>query len=107
MLRREVEILKTVKHPNIVEIVAVYDEPNYLHIVSELCTGGELFERIIKKSASAEKHFSEADAARMLAEILGAVAYCHGSAGPDSRSSVGVCRSRVIADLNSAQVLRR
>ena len=77
MLRREVEILKTVKHPNIVEIVAVYDEPNYLHIVSELCTGGELFERIIKKSASAEKHFSEADAARMLAEILGAVAYCH------------------------------
>ena len=74
MLRREVEILKTVKHPNIVEIVAVYDEPNYLHIVSELCTGGELFERIIKKSASAEKHFSEADAARMLAEILGAVA---------------------------------
>ena len=26
MLRREVEILKTVKHPNIVEIVAVYDE---------------------------------------------------------------------------------
>ena len=78
MLRREVEILKTVKHPNIVEIVAVYDEPNYLHIVSELCTGGELFERIIKKSASAEKHFSEADAARMLAEILGAVAYCHG-----------------------------
>ena len=78
MLRREVEILKTVKHPNIVEIVAVYDEPNYLHIVSELCTGGELFERIIKKSASAEKHFSEADAARMLAEILGAVAYCQG-----------------------------
>mmetsp|Transcript_22274 Transcript_22274/g.66860 ORF Transcript_22274/g.66860 Transcript_22274/m.66860 type:complete len:530 (-) Transcript_22274:48-1637(-) len=78
MLKREVEILTSVKHPNIVEIVAVYDEPHYLHIVSELCTGGELFERIIAKSASAEKHFSESDAARILDEVLGAVAYCHG-----------------------------
>lgn len=82
MLRREVEILKTVKHANIVEIVAVYDEPHYLHIVSELCTGGELFERIIQKSSSKEKHFNEEDAAHMLKEILGAVAYCHGLEPP-------------------------
>ena len=39
-----------------------------------LAPSQQLFERIIAKSSSAEKHFSEADAARMLAEILGAVA---------------------------------
>ena len=55
MLRREVEILKTVKHPNIVEIVAVYDEPNYLHIVSELCTGGELFDAVLDAGQYNEK----------------------------------------------------
>lgn len=37
-----------------------------------MCTGGELFDKLIEI-----KHFSEADAARIMKQILSALAYCH------------------------------
>ena len=77
MLVREVEIMKEVKHPNIIEVVEVFDEADFLHIVTELCRGGELFDRIIAKTSSSEKHFSEADAVGILQQILEAIGYCH------------------------------
>ena len=77
MLASEVEIMGQVNHPNIIGVVDVIDEKECLHIVTELCTVGELFERIIEKSQSSEKSFSERDAAKVLRQILGAVKYCH------------------------------
>jgi Protein kinase domain len=44
-LRREIEILRCVKHPNIIELIDVYEDERYIHLVTELCTGGELFDR--------------------------------------------------------------
>ena len=41
--------------------------------VTELCTGGELFDRIIAKTESAEGHYSERDAANIVHKILGCV----------------------------------
>lgn len=41
--------------------------------VTELCTGGELFDRIIAKTESAEGHYSETDAANIVHKILGYV----------------------------------
>ena len=70
MLNAEVGIIRKVRHPNIIEVVDVFDEPGYLHIVTELCTGGELFDRIIEKSQADEKHFSEADAVVVLAQVF-------------------------------------
>lgn len=40
-------------------------------------SGGELFDRIIAKTQSAEGHFSEHDAAHLVRDILDAIAYCH------------------------------
>ena len=40
----EVDLLKKVDHPNIVEYFETYDDKNYLYLVMELCTGGELFD---------------------------------------------------------------
>lgn len=76
-LKREIEILRTVDHPNIIRLVDVFEDEKYLHLVQELCTGGELFERIIKKTQSREGHYSEADAARIIRKILSAIEYCH------------------------------
>lgn len=45
--------------------------------VTELCTGGELFDRIIEKTESEEGRYSERDAARLVSKILSAIAYCH------------------------------
>jgi predicted NAD/FAD-binding protein len=38
---------------------------------------GELFDRIMAKTQSAEGHYSERDAASLIRDILGAIAYCH------------------------------
>mmetsp|Transcript_14496 Transcript_14496/g.57804 ORF Transcript_14496/g.57804 Transcript_14496/m.57804 type:complete len:551 (+) Transcript_14496:288-1940(+) len=77
MLTSEVEIMAKVDHPNIIKVVDIFDEKEFLHIVTELCTGGELFERIIEKSQTSERSFSELDAAKVLRQILDAVCYCH------------------------------
>jgi calcium-dependent protein kinase len=77
VLKREIEILKEVKHPNIIELIDVFEDSKYLHLVTELCTGGELFDRIIAKTQSAEGHFSEHDAAQLVCDILDAIQYCH------------------------------
>lgn len=68
----EIRILQSLDHPNILKIVEVIEDENYFHIVSELCTGGELFDRIIQ-----EHTFSEDTAAGYMRQLLSAVAYCH------------------------------
>ena len=59
-------------HPNIVQLINFYDEPKQYLIVMEYLEGGELFDRIVKKSFYNEKE------ARDLAFImLSAVKYMH------------------------------
>lgn len=71
-LRREIEILKTVDHPNIIKLYEVYEDSRNLHLVTELCTGGELFDRIIAKG-----HYTEADAAVLITKLANAIKHCH------------------------------
>lgn len=81
VLKREVALLKECDHPNIIELVEVHEDQKYLHLITELCTGGELFDRIIEKTQSDEGHFSERDAANLVRCILDAIAYCHDKKG--------------------------
>jgi len=62
---------------NILTHTQVYEDEKYLHLVTELCTGGELFDRIIAKTQSVEGHYSEHDAAEIVKAIIEAIAYCH------------------------------
>jgi len=57
--------------------VEVLEDSKYLHLITELCTGGELFDRIIAKSETPEGHYEEKHAAKLIASILDAIAYCH------------------------------
>lgn len=81
VLKREVALLKECDHPNIIQLVEVHEDQKYLHLITELCTGGELFDRIIEKTQSDEGHFSERDAANLVQCILDAIAYCHDQKG--------------------------
>jgi serine/threonine protein kinase len=75
-LVREISLLKEMKHKSIIQLVDVYEDAEYVHLVTELCRGGELFERIIEKaSAPGAGCFSEQESARILFEILKAVQY--------------------------------
>ncbi|KAL7517589.1 hypothetical protein ACHAWX_002503, partial [Stephanocyclus meneghinianus] len=44
---------------------------------SDLCSGGELFDKIVEKSSAGQGCFSEQEAARMIYQILSAVSYMH------------------------------
>mmetsp|Transcript_27607 Transcript_27607/g.59333 ORF Transcript_27607/g.59333 Transcript_27607/m.59333 type:complete len:565 (-) Transcript_27607:540-2234(-) len=81
VLKREVALLKECEHPNIIQLVEVHEDQKYLHLITELCSGGELFDRIIEKTQSEEGHFSERDAAGLVRCILDAIAYCHDEKG--------------------------
>jgi len=71
-LDREIDILKKVNHPNIIALKDVFDSPDILYIVTELATGGELFDRIVEKTQYAEK-----DAIPLVRQLLSAIAYLH------------------------------
>ncbi|XP_023535368.1 calcium-dependent protein kinase 29 [Cucurbita pepo subsp. pepo] len=72
-VRREILILQHLTgQPNIVEFKGAYEDKSNLHLVMELCSGGELFDRIIKK-----KSYSEREAASICKQILNVVHACH------------------------------
>ncbi|KAA8535913.1 hypothetical protein F0562_028391 [Nyssa sinensis] len=72
-VRREIQIMHHLAgHKNIVTIKGAYEDPLYVHIVMELCSGGELFDRIIQRG-----HYSERKAAELTKIIVGVVETCH------------------------------
>ena len=43
LLRRELDVLKTLDHPNIVKFYEIYLDEMYIHFVMEYCSGGDLY----------------------------------------------------------------
>lgn len=68
----EMDILKSVNHPNIIRLQDLYETPEFLYIVTELVTGGELFDRIVSKGS-----YSERDAAQLTRKLIEALEYLH------------------------------
>jgi len=71
-LRMEMEILKKVHHPNIIELQEMVEAGDKLYFVMELVTGGELFDRIVEKGS-----YSEEDARILVRKIVSAIEYLH------------------------------
>ncbi|CAL9086450.1 unnamed protein product [Musa acuminata var. zebrina] len=70
---REIQIMHHLsEHPNVVRIKGTYEDALFVHLVMELCAGGELFDRIIQKG-----HYSERKAAQLIKTIVGVVEACH------------------------------
>lgn len=68
----EINLLKSLDHPSILKIYEFYQDDKNYYLITEYCSGGELYERII-----AMRNFSENKAAVLMKQILSAVAYCH------------------------------
>ncbi|XP_057764885.1 calcium-dependent protein kinase 2-like [Salvia miltiorrhiza] len=72
-MKREVHIMQHLSgQPNIVEFRGAYEDRQAVHVVMELCGGGELFDRIIAKG-----HYSEKDASDLCRQIVNVVHHCH------------------------------
>jgi len=71
-LEEELFILRNIDHPNIIAFHESFVDHRYVHIVMEACTGGELFDRIVKN-----QHFSEHYACALMKQMLSALKHLH------------------------------
>ena len=72
-VRREVAIMSNLpEHPNVVRLKATYEDSENVHLVMELCEGGELFDRIVARG-----HYTERAAASVARTIAEVVRMCH------------------------------
>jgi calcium-dependent protein kinase len=46
-IEKELELLSTIEHQNIIKYFAAYKDKTFYYIVTEYCEGGELFKKII------------------------------------------------------------
>lgn len=72
VLNREIRIMKSLDHPNILKLIDVFEDHRFIYLVMELCSGGELLDRIITLG-----HLTEALASSLMAQILRAICYVH------------------------------
>ncbi|EFH61975.1 predicted protein, partial [Arabidopsis lyrata subsp. lyrata] len=72
-VRREIQIMHHLAgHPNVISIKGAYEDVAAVHLVMELCSGGELFDRIIQRG-----HYTERKAAELARTIVGVLEACH------------------------------
>ncbi|KAG4075968.1 hypothetical protein HA402_003794 [Bradysia odoriphaga] len=71
-IRREVQIMSSVQHPNIIHIYEVFENREKMVLVMEFAAGGELYDYL-----SERKVLAEDEARRVFRQISTAVYYCH------------------------------
>ena len=82
-IRREIAFLREVDHANIISLYDVFEDEDNVHIVTDFCEGGELFDEIVTR-ATAGKYdeklppcFDEATAMPIIRSLVEAVSYLH------------------------------
>ncbi|KAK7410433.1 hypothetical protein VNO78_01214 [Psophocarpus tetragonolobus] len=71
-IKREISIMKLVRHPYVVRLHEVLASRTKIYIILEFITGGELFDKIIHHG-----RLSEADSRRYFQQLIDGVDYCH------------------------------
>ena len=75
-LMREVNLMIKLDHPNIIKLYEYYETEKHIYLIMELCTGGELFDRIVQNTENGIQ-FTEKQAASLFRQMMSAINYCH------------------------------
>ncbi|XP_013176783.1 PREDICTED: serine/threonine-protein kinase par-1 isoform X1 [Papilio xuthus] len=69
---REIAIMKRMRHPHIVKLYQVMESAHTIYLVTEYASNGEIFDHLVSKG-----RMPESEAARIFAQMVAAVGYCH------------------------------
>lgn len=69
---KEVDILSTLDHPNIIKFHETYNDEYYFHIVMEVAKGKDVFDKIMEDGVLPEETVSN-----ITYKVLSALVYCH------------------------------
>ena len=72
LVKKEMSILKLVKHRYIIQLYEILQTPNYIFIVMEYCEGKDFMDYILSKS-----FLSESEALKYFQELINALFYLH------------------------------
>jgi calcium-dependent protein kinase len=67
----EINVLKKIDHPNIIKIFECYMQKGNYYLVTEYCSGGELFELVNNTK------FTEVQVAYLMYQLFSSINYCH------------------------------
>ena len=71
-IHREIAILETLQHPNIVKLHEMVETPEYIGIILEYASGGELFDYILN-----HRYLKDPIARKLFAQLVSGVGYLH------------------------------
>jgi serine/threonine protein kinase len=71
-VEKEIEVMKLIKHPHIVELYDVLQTNQNVYLVLEYVPGGELFDYIVKRG-----EISILDSFELFQDIINGLEYCH------------------------------
>lgn len=78
LVETEIELMKQLDHPNILRLFeCYYDGDTSIYLVTELCNGGSLFDRILYHNKQLKRPMSERQSSTYIQQILAALSYCH------------------------------
>ncbi|KAK2962642.1 putative serine/threonine protein kinase [Blattamonas nauphoetae] len=71
-ITREINVMKLLNHPNVVKLYEVIDTQRHIYIITELISGGELFDYIVHHGKLKER-----EACRFFHMLMNGVDFCH------------------------------
>ena len=72
LMIRQTEVLKILKHRNLVTLYEIYESTKYFYLIMDYLPNGDLMEKIIKK-----KRFKEEEALSIFSQLVDALYYMH------------------------------
>lgn len=73
LVKTEIEILRICQHPNIIRLIEVFENVDYVYAIMEYCQGGDLFSYIEKRGF----RLPEQRACQIIHKLCAAIYYCH------------------------------
>jgi len=70
--KQEIALMKIMDHANIIKLYETFQDKKNIDLVMELCTGGELFDRVVNEGS-----FDEKKAAHVMQQMFRAIFYMH------------------------------